>query len=468
MSKDKIMHEKNPQEEIVKEENVQTENRMGTEPVPGLLLKMSFPLMISMFVQAAYNIVDSVFVAKINENALTAVSLCFPIQSLILAFAIGTAVGMSALISRYLGAKKFERANKVAQNGIFLAFVTYILFLVIGMFARPFIAFQNKNTQIIEYGSTYLRIVCTLSIMVFVQLVMERLMQSTGKTAYILAIQGSGAIINLIMDPILIFGLLGAPKLGVAGAAIATVFGQAFAALLGLYLNITKNTELKITLRGFRPELHIIKEIYRIGVPSIIMQSVGSVMVFFLNMILGAFSDTAVATFGAYFKLQSFIFMPVFGLNNGVVPLVAYNYGAGKKHRLLEASKLSTRYAVIIMLVGTALFWIIPGVFLGMFSASDTMLSIGIPALRIISIGFPLAGFAIMKGSVFQALGKSVYSMNISIIRQLVVLIPVAFALSRLGILNLVWVAFPVAEAVGLVMSILYSRKIHREMIDIL
>lgn len=473
MSNDKIMHENDAQEEILREENVQeepvqAENRMGTEPVPGLLLKMSFPLMISMFVQAAYNIVDSVFVAKINENALTAVSLCFPIQSLILAFAIGTAVGMSALISRYLGAKKFERANKVAQNGIFLAFVTYILFLVIGMFARPFIAFQNQNTQIIEYGSTYLRIVCTLSIMVFVQLVMERLMQSTGKTSYILAIQGSGAIINLVMDPILIFGLLGAPKLGVAGAAIATVFGQAFAALLGLYLNVTKNTELRITLRGFRPELHIIKEIYRIGVPSIIMQSVGSVMVFFLNMILGAFSDTAVATFGAYFKLQSFIFMPVFGLNNGVVPLVAYNYGAGKKHRLLEASKLSTRYAVMIMIVGTALFWIIPGVFLGMFSASDKMLSIGIPALRIISIGFPLAGYAIMKGSVFQALGKSIYSMNISIVRQLVVLIPVAFALSRLGILNLVWVAFPIAEAVGIVMSILYSKKIHREMIDIL
>lgn len=453
---------------MMSEENLQPENRMGYAPVKGLLLKMSFPLMISMFVQAAYNIVDSMFVSWINEDALTAVSMCFPIQALILAFAIGTAVGMSALISRYLGAKRFDRTNKVAQNGIFLAFATYLLFLLIGMAAHPFIAFQTKNAQIIEYGSTYLSIVCTLSIMVFLQLCVERLLQSTGKTSYILLIQGSGAIINIIMDPILIFGLLGAPKLGVAGAAIATVFGQTFAALLGVYLNIKKNTELKISMKGFRPDLHIIKEIYQIGVPSIIMQAVGSVMVFFLNLILGGFSSTAVATFGAYFKLQSFIFMPVFGLNNGVVPIVAYNYGARKKDRLLEASRLSTRYAVMIMTVGMLLFWVIPNVFLGIFDASDKMLAIGIPALRIISVGFPLAGYAIMKGSVFQALGKSIYSMNISIIRQLVVLLPAAFLLSRLGEVTYVWLAFPIAEIVGLTFSIIYSRKIHREMIDVL
>ncbi len=452
----------------VQEEPQVQENRMGIEPIKGLLLKMSFPLMISMGVQAAYNIVDSVFVARLNENALTAVSMCFPVQSFLMAFAIGTAVGMSALISRYLGAKRPDRANKVAQNGIFLAAVSYLLFLVIGAFARPFMEFQTKDAQIVEYGATYLRIVCMLSIMVFLQLAMERLLQSTGKTSYILLVQGSGAIINIILDPILIFGLFGAPKLGVAGAAIATVFGQSCAAILGLVINKKKNTELNVTMKGFRPEWHIIKEIYRIGIPSIIMQSVGSVMVLLLNMILVSFSATAVAAFGAYFKLQSFIFMPVFGLNNGVVPLVAYNYGARNRERMLEAGHLSTRYAVSIMVIGTILFWTIPGVFLGMFDASANMLEIGIPCLRIISIGFPIAGYAIMKGSIFQALGRSIYSMNISIVRQLLVLVPAAFILSRFGQLSLVWWAFPLAECVGVVLSVLYTKKIHRDLISVL
>lgn len=464
--------EKTAQQEMLqteKEEREQREeNRMGVEPIRGLLLKMSFPLMISMLVQSAYNIVDSIFVAHLNENALTAVSMCFPVQSLMMAFAIGTAVGMSALISRYLGARKFEKANKVAQNGFFLAFVSYALFLIIGSASRPFMAFQTDNEQIIEYGATYLRIVCLLSIMVFLQLVVERLMQSTGKTAFILLIQGSGAIINIILDPILIFGLLGAPKLGVAGAAIATVFGQTFGAVLGLILNIKYNKELTLNFRGFRPNLAIIKEIYHIGIPSIIMQSVGSVMVLFLNLILAAFSTTAVAAFGAYFKLQSFIFMPVFGLNNGVVPLIAYNYGAHKKARLVEAGRISTKYAACIMVVGVALFWTIPQVFLSFFGASEQMLEIGVPALRTIAIGFPIAGYAIMKGSMFQALGKSIYSMNISIVRQLVVLIPAAYLLSRLGNVNYVWWAFPIAEALGVILSILYTKKIRREMIDVL
>ncbi len=467
-------------EEIVREENSEirenpsskaepkVENRMGTEPVRGLLLKMSFPLMISMGVQAAYNIVDSIFVARLNENALTAVSMCFPVQSFLMAFAIGTAVGMSALISRYLGARRPDRANKVAQNGIFLALVSYILFLIIGAFARPFMEFQTSDPQIVEYGATYLRIVCTLSVMVFLQLAMERLLQSTGKTSYILWVQGSGAIINIILDPILIFGLFGMPKLGVAGAAIATVFGQSFAAVLGLVINKKKNTELNVTMKNFRPEWHIIKDIYQIGIPSIIMQSVGSVMVLLINMILVSFSATAVAAFGAYFKLQSFIFMPVFGLNNGVVPLVAYNYGARNRKRMLEAGRLSTRYAVGIMAVGTVLFWAIPGFFLGLFDASDNMLAIGIPCLRIISIGFPIAGYAIMKGSIFQALGRSIYSMNISIVRQLLVLVPAAFLLSRLGQVTYVWWAFPIAEGIGVILSILYTRKIHRDLINVL
>lgn len=444
------------------------ENRMGTEPIRGLLIRMSLPLMISMFVQSMYNIVDSIFVSRINENALTAVSLCFPVQSMMMAFGIGTAVGMSALISRHLGARKFDLANRVARNGFFLTLVNYAIFLVVALFARKFIAFQTDDPQIVEYGTTYLRIVCFLSIMVFLQVTVERLLQSTGKTGYIFFIQVSGAVINVIMDPILIFGLFGAPRLGVAGAAIATVFGQTFAACLGLYFNLTKNKELKLSFRGFRPEGLIIRDIYQIGIPSIIMQSIGSVMVFLMNMILVAFSTTAVATFGVYFKLQSFIFMPVFGMNNGVVPLVAYNYGAGKRTRMEEVMRLSKRYAVSIMLVGMILFWVIPNLFLMLFDASEQMMAIGIPALRIISLSFPLAGYSIMNGSVFQALGKSVYSMNISIIRQLVVLVPAAYMLSKLGVVDYVWLSFPIAEVVGLLLSIFYARKIHREMIAVL
>lgn len=438
---------------------------MGTEPVHGLLIKMSVPLMLSMFVQSLYNIVDSIFVSRINEDALTAVSLCFPVQAMMISFGIGTAVGMSALLSRFLGAKQYERVNRVAQNGIFLAWCTYGLFVVIGFLARPFIAMQTDDARIIEYGGTYLSIVCWLSIMLLLQVTIERLLQSTGKTIYIFFVQGTGAAINIVMDPILIFGLLGAPRLGVAGAAVATVFGQTVAALLGVYFNLTRNKEIKLSFRGFRPSWTEIKEIYRIGVPSIIMQSVGSAMVFGFNQILVAFSTTAVATFGAYFKLQSFVFMPVFGMNNGVVPLVAYNYGARKRERMERAMAISARYGVGFMLLGTILFWTIPDVLLGLFDASDTMMEIGVVTLRVISACFPLAGYAIMRGSVFQALGKSMYSMNISIVRQLVVLLPVAFFLSRLGKVDLVWYAFPAAELVGLAMSVAYTAKIKREII---
>ena len=448
------------------------ENKMGVMPVGRLLLGMALPMALSMLVQALYNVVDSMFVSRIsdlNNDALNAVSLAFPVPNILIGIATGVAVGVNALLSRGLGEKNMKEVNSSALNGLFLAMCGSLLCMLFGIFgAEPYMRSLTQVEATIQYGIQYIRVICIVSFGIFGEVLFERLLQSTGRTAYTLVTQGTGAIINIILDPILIFGLLGAPKLGVAGAAIATVFGQTFAALLGVYLNIKKNTELKISMKGFRPDLHIIKEIYQIGVPSIIMQAVGSVMVFFLNLILGAFSSTAVATFGAYFKLQSFIFMPVFGLNNGVVPIVAYNYGARKKDRLMEASRLSTRYAVMIMTVGMLLFWVIPNVFLGIFDASDKMLAIGIPALRIISVGFPLAGYAIMKGSVFQALGKSIYSMNISIIRQLLVLLPAAFLLSRLGEVTYVWLAFPIAEIVGLTFSIIYSRKIHREMIDVL
>lgn len=442
------------------------ENPMGYAPVHGLLIKMSIPLMASMIIQSLYNVVDSIFVSRISEDALTAVSLCFPIQSLMIAFAIGTGVGMSALISRFLGAKDLVRVNKIAANGMFLFACTYVLFFVLGLTSFAFIRMQISDPTIIEYGGTYLRIVCWLSAALLAQVYFERTLQATGKTKYIFFIQGSGALINIVMDPILIFGLLGAPKLGVAGAAYATVFGQLFGACLGIIINLRKNPEINLSPKGFRPEMRIIKDIYGIALPSIIMQSVGSVMVFGLNQILVAFTKTAVATFGAYFKLQSFVFMPIFGLNNGIVPIIAYNYGAGNKDRLLEAKRIGTRYAVGYMSLGLIVFWLIPNVLMGFFDASPEMLEIGRSCLRILSLAFPLAGYSIMQGSIFQALGKSIYSMYTSIVRQLVVLLPVAFVASKLGVLNYVWMAFPIAEIVGLAMTIAFARNIKRDIID--
>ena len=444
------------------------ENRMGTAPVHGLLVKMSVPLMISMFVQSLYNIVDSIFVSRINEDALTAVSMSFPIQTLMIAVAVGTAVGMSALLSRFLGARMFDRVNNVAENGIFLSWMCFLLFVLIGFGARTFMSFQTDNARIVTYGTQYLHIVCWMSIMVFTQIIFERLLQGTGKTIYIFFMQGTGAIVNIIMDPILIFGLLGAPKLGVAGAAYATVMGQTVGALMGMYFNFKKNKEIHISMKGFRPDFSEIKEIYRIGFPSIVMQSVGSLMVFIMNMILVKFSTTAVATFGAYFKLQSFCFMPVFGMSNGLVPIIAYNYGARKSDRMEQAMSLSVKYSVGMMVVGTVLFWVFPGWLLSLFDASANMTQMGTAALRIISLSFPLAGYTIMRGSVFQALGKSVYGMNISLIRQLCVLLPLAFILSLLGNVNYVWLSFPLAELVGLAAAIRYTKKIRREIIGII
>ena len=442
------------------------ENKLGTAPIPSLIIKLSVPLMVSMFVPSLYNIVDSIFVAQINENALTAISLCFPVQSMMIAFGVGTAVGMSALMSRYLGAREFDKVTATAQNGIFLCFVTYTIFVIIGVFAGPFIEMQTSNHEIIEYGVTYLRIVCWLSIMVFLQVTIERLLQSTGKTIYIFITQSIGAIINMIMDPILIFGWFGVPKMGIAGAAYATVFGQTVGALLGLYFNVKKNKEIKLTYKGFRPRWKTIKEIYGIGIPSIIMQSVGSFMVFGLNQILVKFTTTAVAAFGAYFKLQSFIFMPVFGMDNGIVPIIAYNYGAQNRKRLDETMRLSVIYGIAMMTIGMFIFWTIPHVLLGFFSASPELMKIGTVELRIISLAFPLAGYSIMLGGVFQALGKSVYSMYVSIVRQLIVLLPAAYFLSKLGNIDYVWLSFVFAELFGLSMSIIYTRKIKKDIIN--
>lgn len=441
-------------------------DRMGTENVHILLLKMSFPLMISMFVLAMYNVVDSIFVSRINENALAAVSLCFPFQNLNVAFGVGSAAGMSALLSRYLGAKRYKDAERVAHNGFIIAAMNYTLFFVIGCLAHFIIRMQTKDAQITDYGTVYLQFTQWLSILPMVQSMFERLLQGTGKTFPILLIQITGSVVNLIMDPILIFGLFGFPAMGVKGAAIATVFGQFVGCVLGVIFNKTLNKELGLSLSKIRPHLKTIKEIYKIGIPIIVLQSVGALMNFCINRILIGFSSTAVATFGVYFKLQSFVFMPIFGMNNGSVPIIAYNYGASKKARLEQAMRLGVRYGVCIMSIGTLIFWLFPEQLMALFDASPEMTAMGVVALHIMSLNFPFAGYCIMRGSAYQALGKSVYSMNISLVRQLLVIIPCAFLFSRIGGVNMVWWAFPLAEIAGTTMSVRYYRSIKRTIID--
>ncbi|MCI8928410.1 MAG: MATE family efflux transporter [Lachnospiraceae bacterium] len=446
-------------------ENTQ-ENKMGAMPVNRLLISMSLPMMISMLVQALYNIIDSIFVSRINENALTAVSLAFPLQSLMIAFGVGTGVGINALLSRALGEKDSEKVNKAAVNGIFLDGVNFVIFLLIGLFATtPFYLIQTGDAEIFSYGKQYLSIVCCCSLGMFTQFVFERLLQSTGKTFYTMLTQGMGALINIILDPIFIFGYFGLPAMGVAGAAIATVIGQTVAGIAAVAVNLKKNTEIKLQFRGFRPDMAIIGEIYKVGVPSIIMQSIGSFMTYGMNQILLAFTSTAATVFGVYFKLQSFVFMPIFGLNNGMVPIVAYNFGARNKERLTRTVKLSMVYAVCLMAAGFLVFQIFPAQLFAMFDASETMLAIGVPALRIISLSFVLAGFGIVSGSVFQALGNGVYSLIVSVARQLLVLLPVAFLLSLTGNLNAVWWAFPIAELVSFGVSVFFLIRIYRGVI---
>lgn len=447
-------------------EQVQKENKMGVMPENKLLLSMSLPMMVSMLVQALYNIIDSVFVSRISENALTAVSLAFPVQSLMIAIGVGTAVGVNALLSRNLGEKEYKRVQKVADNAVFLAAVCYIIFLLVGCFlVTPFYLTQTKDTEILNYGQQYLTIVCIGSVGIFMQTMFERLLQSTGKTFYTMITQGTGAIINIILDPILIFGIGFFPEMGVAGAAVATIIGQIAAAILAIYFNAKHNEYIKIKMKDIRPSGKIIKQIYAVGAPSIVVQAIGSVMVYGMNLILIAFTSTATAVFGVYFKLQSFIFMPVFGLNNGMVPIIAYNYGAGYKQRVTKIIKLSITYAVAIMVVGFALMQAIPDKLLLLFDASENMLSLGVPALRIISTSFLFAGFCIVCGSVFQALGNGIYSMFVSIARQMVVLLPVAFLLSKLGEVNYVWWAFPIAEIASLLFSAFFLVKIYHKII---
>ena len=443
------------------------ENKMGVMPIPKLLITMSLPIVLSMLVQALYNIVDSIFVAQINENALTAVSLAFPVQNLMIAISAGTGVGINALLSRNLGEKKYEDANLAARNGIFLAIVSSIIMALIGIFgSRPFFLMQTKDPQIVSYGTQYMTIITVVSIGIFMQITFERLLQATGRTIYTMITQGLGAIINIILDPILIFGLFGFPRMEVAGAALATVTGQVIAVFLSLYYNIKKNPEININMKGFRPNKRVISYIYQVGIPSIIMQSIGSVMVFGMNKILLLFSSTAAAVFGVYFKLQSFIFMPIFGLNNGMIPIIAYNYGSKQKKRILSTIKLSVSVAVFIMCIGLFLFQAFPAQLLNFFDASEHMLEIGVPALRIISLSFIFAGYCIIIGSVFQALGNGMYSLVVSAARQLLVILPVAYLFAMIFGLHMVWWAIPIAEIVSVLLSMLLFRRIKRLRLD--
>ena len=443
------------------------ENKMGVMPVNKLLLSMSVPMMISMLVQALYNIVDSIFVAQISENAFTALSLAFPAQTLMIAVATGTGVGINALLSKSLGEKNFERANKTARNGIFLAICGFVVFAILGIFlSRQFFLWQTDVMEIVDYGTQYLSICCICSFGLFIEITMEKLLQSTGRTVLSMTTQMIGAVLNIILDPILIFGWFGLPAMGVAGAAIATVIGQIIAAIIAIILNVKKNQEINISLKGFRPSKKIIKKIYAVGLPSIIMASIGSAMTFMMNKILIAFTTTATAVFGAYFRLQSFIFMPVFGLNNGMVPIVAYNYGARKKDRIIKTIKLSVCYAVSLMLIGLAIFWIFPETLLGFFEASDMMLEIGVPALQTISLSFIFAGFSIITLSVCQALGHGFMGLVVSVVRQLVVLVPVAYLLSRTGVLSAIWWAFPIAEVVAVSLAAICLRQVYRKEIN--
>lgn len=444
----------------------QKENKMGVMPIPKLLVTMSLPIVISMLVQALYNIVDSIFVAKLGENAFAALTLSFPIQMLMISVGVGTGVGINALLSRNLGQKNQEQANKTAINGIFLCFLSFLVFAIFGLFfSRTFFKGQIKTQEIIDYGTQYLTICTVFSIGIFMQIATERLLQATGNAFYSMITQGLGAIINIILDPILIFGLFGMPKMGVAGAAIATIVGQIMAAALGIYFNIKKNPEIHVSFHKFRPDGRTIKQIYAVGVPAIVMQSIGSVMTLGMNKILLMFSPAAVNVFGAYFKLQSFIFMPVFGFNNGMIPILAYNYGARNKKRIVETIKMSLMVAVIIMIVGMLIFQIFPEQLLGFFKPTQETLTIGVPALRIISISFLFAGMSIILLSVFQAFGSGVLSLIVSATRQLIIILPVAYVFAKLYGIHMVWWSFPVAEVASVILSFLFLRVTYRKKI---
>lgn len=451
----------------MQEQNIDVkENKMGYMPVGRLVFSMSLPMIISMLVQACYNVIDSIYISRFSEEALAAVSYAFPAQNLMIGFATGIGVGVNALLSKSLGEKNYKSVNKAAGNGLLLAVASYILFLLFGLFgSRWLISFQTGTESIIEYGTDYLTVCCCFSFGIFGEVLFERYMQSTGRTIYTMFTQGIGAICNIILDPIFIFGYLGFPAMGAKGAAIATVIGQIIAFIMAVILNKLKNPEVKLDKDAFIPQAHTIGRILEVGVPSILMMAVGSLMTTGMNKILHRFSDLAVTVFGVYFKLQSFIFMPVFGLNNGVIPIVAFNYGARHKKRMIKAVKVACLTASCFMAFGLLIMQVFPDTALKLFDASPAMLEIGVPALRIISTSYIFAGVCIALGSVFQALGRGTYSTIVSVARQLLILLPAAFLFSLSGKLNLVWLAFPLAELMSITVTLILFLRIYKKVI---
>lgn len=446
------VHERHNNDESVK---------MGTRPILPLIFSMSLPAMFSMFIQSMYNIVDSIFVSKISMEALTALSLAFPLQTLMVAVAVGTGVGVNSLVSRKLGEGRYDEASSAASHGVVLAFFSWILFAILGIFlTRPFFEMFSDNPAVITAGCDYVYIVMICSFGIFIQIVLEKTLQATGNMIYPMFFQLTGAITNIILDPILIFGLLGFPKLGVKGAAIATVIGQVFALIFSIVIISTKTHAVKISFKGFKLSVKTLKDIYVVGFPSIIMQSISSLLVGALNAILVTFSEAAVSVLGIYYKLQSFVFMPVFGLTQGVMPIMGYNFGARNKKRLLDALKYGSIIASIIMAIGTVIFILFPDKLLMIFNASEELIVIGIPALRIISLCFMGAALGILFSTLFQAVGAGIYSLTVSVLRQLVVILPVAYLLSKIG-LEYVWYAFPIAEIAALIVSIILFRRLY-------
>lgn len=447
------------------------ENKMGVMPEGKLLLSMSLPLMISMIIQALYNIVDSIFVAQFSQDALTGVTVAFPMQNLMIAVGSGTGVGISAFLSKSLGEGKRELASKVAKTGLLLAGFSWVLFTLIGIFlVKPFIASQTTSQAVIDFGTEYLTLCSILSFGLFFQMTLERLLQSTGKTVFTMITQATGAVINIILDPILIFGYFGMPKMGIAGAAVATVIGQAIAAIIGIIFNLKINKELDFSFKGFKPDFGIIKRIYSVGFPSIVMMAISSVMTFAMNKLLDGFSTVATNVFGIYFKLQSFAVMPVVGLNNGMVPIISYNYGARRKDRIIKTIRYSIIFALSITIACMLVFQIFPEQLLMMFATEgesvDALMQMGVPALRIISLNFIFAGFCIVSGSVFQALGNGFLSLVVSVARQLVVLVPAAYILAHFGGVNAVWWAFPLAECMSVICCAVFLVMAYKKVIS--
>ena len=437
---------------------------MGTMPIMQLILNMSLPMMFSMLIMALYNIVDSIFVAKIGEDALTAVSLAFPVQNLMIAFATGTGVGVNALLSKRLGQGNQRDVDKTAMNAVFLAFCNFAVFFAAGFtLVRPYLTSQGVSAEIVAYGQDYLDIVLFMSFALFFGITFDRLLQSTGHTVYTMYSQLAGAIFNVIFDPLLIFGIGPFPRMGIRGAALATVLGQILGLCVSIFFNLTKNREIRFKLKNIIPEIPVIAEIYKVGVPSILLSSITSFTTYFINIILGGFSSSAIAVYGVYFKLNSFIFMPVFGLNNGIVPIIAYNYGARRRLRIKETILKAVFLAAAIMLAGAAVFELFPAQLLGLFDASPAMLKIGMPALRIIAISFLGAAIAITLSSVFQAFGSAVYSMIATFIRQIVVLLPVTYLLSLAGNIDDIWWSYLIAEVASLLACFFFMHRVYKK-----